>query len=333
MPERLSRVGAAFSHQLRQTLALGQGQALSVRYRFPQPGQEPPSPEAASLVLALLLCAGLYGGFLQRQSSAKPINMHVVAAGLGLLSYIALLLPTTGLFLQHGVTMMTADRYNYLPLLLLGTPALAWLLKAAAFGDYALPATLGTATASEITGSTRQRVVAAVVVAVLAVEMQGTITYSGVWWNSSSLWRHVVSADPTDAPALSELGGALLANGVGGAPVLTEALQWYDAAVALENHIVLENDGVAADLRRFGDIWSNRCLVLSALGGESRSAEALAGYEHAAAVYGGTKGVGFSSPLTEAALYTNWAAMLAGMARHPEAADVLQKAVSSLKTG
>jgi tetratricopeptide (TPR) repeat protein len=68
--------------------------------------------------------------------------------------------------------------------------------------------------------------------------------------------------------------------------------------------------------------------VLGALGGESRGAEALAGYEHAAAVYGGAEGVGFSSPLAEAALYTNWGAMLAGRTRHSEAADVLQKAVT-----
>ena len=108
----------------------------------------------------------------------------------------------------------------------------------------------------------------------------------------------------------------------GGTPVLEEALEWYDKAVSLEG------EPGAGDLRRFGDIWSNRGLVLGALGGESRGAEALAGYEHAAAVYGGAEGVGFSSPLAEAALYTNWGAMLAGRTRHSEAADVLQKAVT-----
>ena len=47
----------------------------------------------------------------------------------------ALVLPSTGLFVQHGVVTLGADRYAYLPLLLLATPALATALHSIATAE------------------------------------------------------------------------------------------------------------------------------------------------------------------------------------------------------
>ena len=46
--------------------------------------------------------------------------------GLGWFGFVALLLPTLG-FVQHGSPVLTADRYGYLPALLIGVPLLAHL--------------------------------------------------------------------------------------------------------------------------------------------------------------------------------------------------------------
>ena len=49
----------------------------------------------------------------------------------------ALVLPSTGLFVQHGVVTLGADRYAYLPLLLLAAPALATALHSIATAEEA----------------------------------------------------------------------------------------------------------------------------------------------------------------------------------------------------
>ena len=324
--ELLARAGAALLHQVRNMLGPGWlGPALSVRYRW----HHQDSPTTAAAMHGELAGCGLAAVATMialYRTIARPTRAGTsTAAALFWLCYVALLLPTTGLFVQHGVTMLTADRYSYLPLLLLGTPALAHGLH----GAINMQSSTGSSPVVEVCVGTA-------VAAVVAVEVQATVSYSAVWVNSTSLWRHVVSVDPLDAPALSDLAGAILATlppppppdgavgqqlagGNSRAVVLQEALGWYDRAVALElplsspaaQHAQQRGD----DRRRFGDIWSNRGLVLGAFGGQ-RSAEALASYEHAASVYSGQGGgVGFASVLTEAALFTNWGAMLAGLAR------------------
>ncbi len=327
--ERLARAGAALSHQLCYTIGLGcLEQPLSVRYRWQHKDDLSNAAAvrsglsdfaAAALVTVLAFCIVV----------VWPLRTGKLAVAVGLcwLCYLALLLPTTGVFVQHGVPMVTADRYSYLPLLLLGTPALA----------HTLHATLGTL------GSRRlvDICLGAMIGAVVAVEARATVDYSKVWVNSTSLWQHVVNSDPRDAPALSELAGAVLEtlqppddinSMVNREAVLEQALDWYDKAVALEPvqlHSAFSSPMAAAvsrntEDRRFGDIWSNRGLVLGAQG---RLFEALSSFDHAAMVYSGPKGIGFSSTLAEAAMLTNWAAVLAGMARHQEAVVVLKQSV------
>lgn len=327
--ERLARAGTALSHQLYNTIGLGcLEQPLSVRYRWQH--QDDLSATAAvrsgvsyfaasALVTVVAFCMAILWPLRTGKSA--------VAMGLCWLCYAVLLLPTTGLFVQHGVPMLTADRYSYLPLLLLGTPALAHTLHST------LDA-LGSRIIADISLGT-------IVGAVVAVEARATVDYSKVWVNSTSLWQHVVSSDPQDAPALSELAGAVLEtlrpaddihSMVNREAVLQQALGWYDKAVALEP-VQLQSafsSPMAAPLsrntedRRFGDIWSNRGLVLGALG-DQRLFEALSSFEHAATVYSGPQGIGFSSTLAEAAMLTNWGAVLAGMARHQEAVVVLKQ--------
>lgn len=322
--EQLARAGAALSHQLRNTLGLGRLEQLSVRYRWQHQDDLTAGVAvyggllyfgAATLVTAVASCLVLVG--------PPRIGKVAVAVCLCWLCYIALVLPTTGLIVQHGVPMLTADRYSYLPLLLLGTPALA----------HTLHITVGTLSSNAVVDVC----LGTVATAVVAVEAQATVSYSAMWFNSTSLWQHVVSSNPRDAPALSELAGALLeelpTRDGSQAVLLGEALQWYDKAVALEpvqlqsslSSPILAARTQNADDHRFGDIWSNRGLVLGALGGP-KLFEALSSFEYAATVYGGQEGAGFSSPLAEAGLFTNWGAVLAGMDRHQEAVDVLQQA-------
>lgn len=330
LAERLARTGAALSHQLSNTIGLGcLEQPLSVRYRWQQDDQI--KAAAVRSGLAYFGAAALVTAGAACLVVVWPVHTSktLIAVGLCWLCYVALLLPTTGLVVQHGVPMLTADRYSYLPLLLLGTPALAHMLHSAVN-------TLGSHTFVDIS-------LCVVVVAVVAVEAQATVGYSAVWVNSTSLWQYVVNSDPRDAPALSELAGAALEtlrprNDIHSMDtreaVLEQALGWYDKAVALEtvqarsafSSLMAATRTYNAGDRRFGDIWSNRGLVLGALGG-GRLLEALSSFEHAATVYSGPDGIGFSSTLAEAACFTNWGAVLAGMARHKEAVVVLQQSV------
>ena len=331
LAERLARAGAALSHQLSHTIGLGcLAQPLSLRYRW-QYQDDLIKAAAVRSGLAYFGAAALVTAGAACLVVVVPVRTGKapVAVGLCWLCYMALLLPTTGLVVQHGVPMLTADRYSYLPLLLLGTPALAHML-------HSIVNTLSSHTFADIS-------LYVVVVAVVAVEAQVTVGYSAVWVNSTSLWQYVVNSDPRDAPALSELAGAVLEtlrpgndihSTVTREAVLEQALGWYDKAVALEtvqtqsefSSAIASTRIYNAGDRRFGDIWSNRGLVLGALGG-GRLLEALSSFEHATTVYSGPDGIGFSSTLAEAACFTNWGAVLATMARHKEAVVVLQQAV------
>ena len=224
----------------------------------------------------------------------------------------ALVLPSTGLFVQHGVVTLGADRYAYLPLLLLAAPALATALHSIATAEEAAHVEAPRRFPRGTYGELCLLVLGGLV---LAYEGRATAEYGMVWKDSLSLWRHVVDVDPGDAVAHGDLANAILAADAAGGPrpgeqseaALREALAAYDRGVELLPSVGGEGHAVG----RGADIWSNRGLVLAAL---DRKPEAIRCYEHATSAAGG----GFSNAATESAAYTNWAVALRGRGRDRE---------------
>ena len=233
----------------------------------------------------------------------------------------ALVLPSTGLFVQHGVVTLGADRYAYLPLLLLAAPALATALHSIATAEEAAHAEAPRRFPRGTYGELCLLVLGGLV---LAYGGRATAEYGMVWKDSLSLWRHVVDVDPGDAVAHGDLANAILAADAAGGPrpgeqseaALREALAAYDRGVEL----LLSAGGEGHAVGRGADIWSNRGLVLAAL---DRKPEAIRCYEHATSAAGG----GFSNAATESAAYTNWAVALRGSGRDREVVRKLQRAV------
>ena len=124
-------------------------------------------------------------------------------------------------FYNKTEPLLAADRYSYLPALLLGTPLLASALHHAV-SEWRMPrsAVFGTA------------------VAVLGIFCAVSRDYSAAYSTRESLWRRAVSLDPADSGTVNQLALAVQKAGRH-----AEALPLFDRATELRPD--------------FADAWSN----------------------------------------------------------------------------
>ena len=195
-------------------------------------------------------------------------EMRLTSASLWWAAYMALLSPT---WMVHGVKTVGADRYTYLPALVLGVPLVAHSLLWLSL----LPARCARSR-SHWLGWASVCVCGSIVLGACACLAAVARDYAAVFRDDFALWAHVVRVQPSDAVAWGEYGNTLMQRSVaqpepgqhasGGA--LEHALACYARAVALEP--------------QYTEAWANRAVGLTAAG---RLPEALACVERALVLY------------------------------------------------
>jgi tetratricopeptide (TPR) repeat protein len=177
-----------------------------------------------------------------------------VAASWSATAALLLLLPTLGVVGVH-VGTLGADRYTYVPSLLVAPVAVATALRAAAGDAPGVPASdarrarPGHAPAVHVGALGLRRILTLVAAAAAAASWGGQTRrlVGEVWSGSEPLWRHSIAHCPGDSAAHSQLGVEVLGKG---ASRRAEALHALDAALALEPRAVsaLLNRGVALQM-------------------------------------------------------------------------------------
>ena len=228
------------------------------------------------LLLAVrLLCPRLLAYF---PMLARPVGQRELRAGAISGAYVIAVLPTLGLFVQHGEPLLAADRYSYIPALFLGTPLVAMAL------DHAI---------SE--WQIRRSAVVGVAVAAVGVCCALSRDYSAAFGTRELLWRRAVSLDPSDSGTVNQLALALQKDGrhEESVPLFDRATQlrpdfadaWSNAGRSLLEMGRLEEalprwDKAIAIKEHHRDSWLNRGVAYERYG---RLAEAGRDYEHVVA--------------------------------------------------
>eukprot|EP01051_Picozoa_sp_SAG22_P001327 SAG22_NODE_51_length_24458_cov_19.853161_7_plen_1030_part_00 len=224
----------------------------------------------------------------------EPQYVAVLSAG-GYAAWLVLLLPTTGLVAQHGQPILTADRYSYLPSLLVGAPAVAGLLdcvlRAGSESRLAMEAGAGAGAAAGGGGGgsgwnwwRRRRVALAAAWLAATVSLgMGAAEYAAVWAGGDvAVWQHVSTVDGADAAAHADLGAALLRGGgqasfLAGRPRADEALLSYQTALSLSPQSADWWADKAVVLRKLGRLPDALAAFAEATGGSPRSADGGSG--------------------------------------------------------
>jgi tetratricopeptide (TPR) repeat protein len=163
---------------------------LSVRYMVPEGGISIRDMAflCPLIMLALLSVSALFTIFT-KQASAATSNSVAFFCSYGWGFYIVLLLPTLGLTTGH-IAMIAADRYCYLPAMILGVPGLGFAL----------------AHGAKKVGVQKVQMISLGMIGVAAVM---TRPNTENWADSNSLWRHVLLVNPQDTLAMNNLAAAL----------------------------------------------------------------------------------------------------------------------------
>eukprot|EP01043_Picozoa_sp_COSAG02_P048339 COSAG02_NODE_4738_length_5037_cov_3.804172_3_plen_753_part_00 len=223
------------------------------------------------LIVARLACPP----FLVRY----PVGQRELRAGAVVGAYLVTVLPTLG-FVQHGDPLLGADRYTYLPALLIGIPVVAVVVD------------------SILTECrVHRRAIYGVVVGAVSVYMGLSREYSTLFANRELLWRHAVALDPCDSGAVNQLGLALETDGrhAEAVPLFDTATEIYPGFADAWNHAgvsLLELSRLEEALSRWDtamrvhkhhrDAWLNRGLAYERYG---RLAEASHDYKNVLAVH------------------------------------------------
>jgi tetratricopeptide (TPR) repeat protein len=149
--------------------------------------------------------------FSRRRRHHHHHHQRAVAAALAWGTYLLLLLPTLGLVSAH-IVWLAAERYSYLPMLLVGVPACGG----------------GAATVVGSAGGKAARVRVGLLFGCAAL-LLGTQTWSlsRVWADSETLWLRTLVVNPSDHAAMGSLGNLQLERGR-----FSEAEEWQRRAVA-----------------------------------------------------------------------------------------------------
>jgi tetratricopeptide (TPR) repeat protein len=166
--------------------------ALSVRYMLPETVSVRDVTFLCPLVMLVLLSVLALFNVLTKQASTAVTHSVAFFASYGWGFYIALLLPTLGLSTGH-IAMLAADRYCYLPAMILGVPALGFIL----------------AHGVRNVGLYQMQIWAVIVIGYGAV-MVGINAEN--WTDSNALWRHVLYVNPQDTLAMNNLATVLYAE-------------------------------------------------------------------------------------------------------------------------
>jgi hypothetical protein len=181
--------------------------------RYPIPDEisfaSPAFAGAAVLVVGCTACA-LWRLWMHRGSTLPRNNSTIASAAW--IGYLLAVLPTLGLLTSH-VQGLAADRYSYLPSLLVIAPLLAYFMAQVQQGQ--------------------QRFVHASAVLLLAGELWRTGALSQTWRSSESLWRHVLAHSPHDSFAQNNLGNYFYAKSRH-----SEAKAFYEAAISSKPDLV-----------------------------------------------------------------------------------------------
>ena len=141
-------------------------------------------------------------------------------------AYLALVLPTTGLIVQHGAALMAADRYSYLPSMLLPlVGGCLWRRATATFLSAAAPQEASSstdgATRARSTGSTALHV-RRVLLPAMAALLAGSLWAPSCrelfshWATTEKLWGHVVAVNPEHYYGHLALGKTFKARAIDG---------------------------------------------------------------------------------------------------------------------
>jgi tetratricopeptide (TPR) repeat protein len=122
------------------------------------------------------------------------------------IAYMLLVSPTLGLVTSH-VQGLAADRYSYLPSMLIFAPLVAYFMAR-------VP-------------QSQQHTCHAIVVVLLSTELWCTRVLARTWRSSESLWMHVLAHSPNDSFAQNNLGNHFYAKGR-----QSEAKTFYEAAIS-----------------------------------------------------------------------------------------------------
>ena len=207
---------------------------MSIRYRAHRKDIVLSDPRFAVAALAsalllmwllLLIARLLWPRLLVR----LPVGQRELRAGAVGGAYLVAVFPTLG-FIQHGDPLLAADRYSYLPALLLGTPLVAIALDLILSNWYAY-----------------RRAVCGVAIAIVAVWSALSREYSAAFATRELLWQRAVELDPSDSGIVNQLALALQTDGRH-----SEAAALFDTATALRPD--------------FADAWSNAGRSLLEMG-------------------------------------------------------------------
>ena len=208
---------------------LGRPVGLSTRYLLPHDAPLSSSELSVGIpaTAAILMHSGALLWWLHGPSttSCSRIRYRICSCWLG---WCLLLLPTLGLLSSHATDLFAADRYVYIPLMLLGTPCLGGLLTSMAVRA------LQAVDDGRRGGSACAATLACCVGVLLlsgGLGLLGRLTFDlqDVWTNDRALYRHMLIHNPNDLLAHNNNAAWLQRAGR-----LTEAVAAYDELLALE---------------------------------------------------------------------------------------------------
>ena len=174
--------------------------------RYPVPGAEVDTTQApfshpafavaaVFVVGATALCFCILLVSWQRKHTPRPVSLWTELGAISWFAYITLLVPTLGLVGKGAthITVLAADRYCYLPSLMIGIAVTSCALARVSM-------------TSRIAQSNAGSIFLIPVLALLALQTRAQIR---VWHDSTSLWTHQLSVYPGDANAWNNIGDAL----------------------------------------------------------------------------------------------------------------------------